>query len=491
MKKIIIIGAGMAGLSAGVHAQLKGCQSVIFESHFLPGGLCTAWKRKSYLFEGCLHFIGLFGLSPRHQFYRLWRDLGIFPETRTHRFELCHEYRDARGRRLRWFADASRLEAELVALSPEDAPEIRRLCRSARLASGFLRTAGNPMLAVARLLAIARLVPTLKRCGGLTVGEYASRFQDPLIRRAVSGFFIHPEAPANSLFIFMGTFHLGEAGYPLGSSLAMAQKVAARYQALGGELRYRCRVDRILVEDGRAVGVRLTDGSEERADAVVSAADLRTTCVDFLENRFTPPAIRERLAAPKLFQPLIQVSLGVDMDLSGWPHSVQAETPEPFTVAGVERQAIWFQHFAFDPASAPAGKTAVIVLFPSRWDWWERLGRGCEAYAAEKEAVLRATVGQLDRLIPGLAGKVEVSDVSTPLTAQRYTGNWQGALGFMMTPELAGEMMMAPQYTFEGLEAFYQAGQWVRGLGIPMAAMSGKEVVRLIGRAKSPGNGRS
>ena len=69
MKKIIIIGAGIAGLSAGIYARKNGYDATIYELHFLPGGLCTAWKRAGFTFEGCMHYVGLVGSSPTHTYY--------------------------------------------------------------------------------------------------------------------------------------------------------------------------------------------------------------------------------------------------------------------------------------------------------------------------------------------------------------------------------------------------------------------------------------
>ena len=54
---IIIIGAGLAGLSAGCYAQMNGYETQIFEMHNIPGGLCTSWKRKGYTFDGCIHYL--------------------------------------------------------------------------------------------------------------------------------------------------------------------------------------------------------------------------------------------------------------------------------------------------------------------------------------------------------------------------------------------------------------------------------------------------
>ena len=73
-KTILIIGAGIAGLSAGCYAQMNGYRSRIFELHDLPGGLCTSWERKDYIFDGCIHY--LFGSGQGQPFHSMWQELG-------------------------------------------------------------------------------------------------------------------------------------------------------------------------------------------------------------------------------------------------------------------------------------------------------------------------------------------------------------------------------------------------------------------------------
>ncbi len=73
-KHILIIGAGIAGLAAGCYARMNGYRATIFEMHDLPGGLCTAWERKGYIFDGCIHY--LFGSGEGQPFHRMWQELG-------------------------------------------------------------------------------------------------------------------------------------------------------------------------------------------------------------------------------------------------------------------------------------------------------------------------------------------------------------------------------------------------------------------------------
>ncbi len=79
-KSIVIIGAGMAGLSAGCYGRMNGYNTKIFEMHNIPGGLCTSWQRKGYTIDGCLY--RLVGSSTESRFYKIWQDLGAIQKPR-------------------------------------------------------------------------------------------------------------------------------------------------------------------------------------------------------------------------------------------------------------------------------------------------------------------------------------------------------------------------------------------------------------------------
>ena len=99
--------------------------------------------------------------------------------------------------------------------------------------------------------------------------------------------------------------------------------------------------------------------------------------------------------------------------------------------------------------------------------------------AHEKKAIGDAVIEGLDGRFPGLAGLVEMVDVATPTTFERYTGNWRGSFeGWLPTP---GSMTNSMRRTLPGLQDFYMAGQWVApGGGLPSGVMTGREVVQLM-----------
>jgi phytoene dehydrogenase-like protein len=123
----------------------------------------------------------------------------------------------------------------------------------------------------------------------------------------------------------------------------------------------------------------------------------------------------------------------------------------------------------------------VVVMLKSPYHYWQRI-YGRKLYDTEQFQVAEQVIDQIERLQPGLKAKVEVTDVATPLSFERYTGNWQGATcGFLLTKETMRMMLFGMDKTLPGLGNFYMAGQWVEpGGSVPIAAMSGRQVIQLI-----------
>ena len=125
------------------------------------------------------------------------------------------------------------------------------------------------------------------------------------------------------------------------------------------------------------------------------------------------------------------------------------------------------------------GKTQVRVLLASDYQYWRDLReQSREQYRAEKERVADQVIALLDRRYPGFAAQVEMRDVSTPATFERYTGNWKGAwMGWVTSPQT---MSMHVSKTLPGLDSFYMVGTWVMNGGLSFAAVSGRHVTQII-----------
>jgi phytoene dehydrogenase-like protein len=483
-KSIIIIGAGIAGLCAGVYARLNGYSCKIYEMHTQPGGLCTSWRRRGYTVDGCIHW--LVGSNPGSDFNRLWQEVGLVQNRRFIDHDIYQIFEDRKGRTFKVYADADRLEREMLALAPQDGAAIRDFIGGVRFASGFRSSGTRTGLsgALERATLMLYILPrmrTFMKWIKTTPRELAGRFSDPLLQRAIKEMWLED---FSIFFVFMTLAWLDrrDAGYPLGGSMPMIRAVEERFLKLGGQVQYSARVEKILVEDGKAVGIRLVDGTEQRANIVISAADGHATIFDMLEGKFADDTIRGYYDNWKVFPPLVFIGLGVKRTFDTEMRSVTGtsfELAAPVRIGGMEHTSLSPHIFNFDVSMAPASKTTITLALNGDYQYWKALKADPTAYEAEKNAAGVTVIACLEQRFPGISSQVEMVDVSTPLTFERFTGNWQGSFeGWLMTPQNAMTQM---KKTLPGLANFYMVGQWVMpGGGLPSGVQTARDVLRQI-----------
>lgn len=485
---ILVIGGGLAGLSTGCYGRMNGYRTTVFETHSLPGGVCTGWKRNGYTIDGAVNWV--MGTTPGSSYYRVWRELGVADNWSIHNHERVMVVENREGRAISFYSDADRLERHLLEIAPEDRTPIREFANAIRRSSRFSMDQEKPpeLYGFRDLLTAAKMFPLLrfmKKWSSITVGSFVARLKNPFLKEAfLLAFGSEAGAgwPMSMLIMMLGFHHSKLAGYIIGGALPLARAIEQRLLDLGGEIHYEARVAKILVEEGRAVGVRLIDGREFRGDWVVSAADGRTTIFDMLEGKYLDRSITERYRNPKLFAPLVYVGLGVKHSRTDLPWSMGGVTyplDVPITIAGTKEQLMTVRSYGFDPTLAPEGKDVLVVQFTTDYDYWDELHRDPSRYKDEKTRIAREVVEGLEQRFPGIARDIEMTDVATPVTWVRYTGNWRGSYeGWMFD---ASSLTSTMKKSLPGLDHFYMAGQWVNpGGGIPTAVTSGNHTLQLI-----------
>ncbi len=483
-KSILIIGAGVAGLSAGCYGRMNGYRTQIFEMHDKPGGLCTSWKRQGYTIDGCLHW--LVGSRPGTGFYRIWEELGAVQGRPMIDHEEYLRVEGEGGKVFIVYTDIDRLEHHMKELAPADAQVIDELTRAVRACARYdLPVDKAPELygiidGISFLIRTFPFLRLMSRWKKITLQDYAGRLSDPFLRAALACVCDLPDFPMASLIMILAWMHRRSAGYPQGGSLEFSRSIERRYLGLGGEVHYRAPVKEIVVEHNRAVGVRLADGTEYGGDIVISAADGRATIFDLLAGRYVNHRIRGYYDRLPRFPPLLHVALGVNRSFEGLPATVIYPLDGPIVRDGRQQRHLGVEMGNVDPTLAPPGKTVLKVMFPSDYTYWKNLKQDARRYAAEKDRIADRVIAVLDRHYPGLADQVEMRDVATPVTWERYTGNWQGGMeGWLITRRTFPPFRMSK--TLPGLKGCYMAGQWVEpGGGVPAVALSGRNVMQII-----------
>jgi phytoene dehydrogenase-like protein len=483
-KKVLIVGAGVAGLSAGIYARLNGYDAEIVEMHTVPGGQCTAWERKGYRFDYCLHWLVGTASGPFHE---VWHETGALSgDVQVVDPDIHVKFVDESGQSMYVYTDLERWEAHLRDIAPEDGRAIARMCADMRKSVKLDPFRDPPQLRnpFQYLRALWRQGPALQlmmKYGKMDCRAYFDRLglRNARLRHFLDSLYGDMDLSALAFLLMLAWFGQKNAGYPIGGSLPFATRMADRFRDLGGVLSLGRKVEQILVENGRATGLQLSDGSRIAGDYVISAADGHATLYDMLGGRYLTRQHREAYETWKLFTPLVQVSFGLKRAVPADAINTMYRAPGTRIGCTVLKSGYSLMNYAFDRTMAPEGRSVLVLRYDSPWELWEHMDP--KAYKAEKKRIEADARALLETRIPGIGADVDVVDVATPLSGVKYTGVWRGAYeGFLPA---AGNLMKALPMTLPGLEGFYQIGQWLfPGGGLPPSAQSGRWVVQLMCR---------
>lgn len=487
-KSIIIVGAGIAGLSSGCYAQMNGYSTSIYEMHSIPGGLCTAWKRKGFTFDISMHMLTASVSGPLHA---MWEELGVIKDFKFH-FHDHMSYIEGMGKKLNFCTDRKKLEEQMLAISPEDSKLIKEfldlIFGPDMLGASSLKPSEMKSLVdkMKMMIAVLPLIRVFTKYNNVTIQDFAARFKDPFLREAARLFVDAPgwPMPQFPMIVLAGFMQSGvtKAGVPLGGSQQVAFHIADLYKQLGGEIHFNSRVSGLIIENDQVKGIKLNDGSEHRADYVIWAGDGHTLIFDMLGKKYMDERIRDMYDNWIPVKPIVHVMLGVNRDMSSEPHRLILELDKPIRIG--ERDNRWMSvlHHSFDPSMAPAGKSVVEVWFDTEFDYWENLSKDKEKYKAEKQRIAELSIARLEKRWPGITSQIEVTDVPTPMTYKRYTGNWQGSPdGWYLTP--ANMSALESFRTLPGLGGLFMAGQWTAPFtGTVIASLSGRQLIQVMCR---------
>ena len=326
------------------------------------------------------------------------------------------------------------------------------------------------------------MVPVIKlfmKYGRKSCDEYFNRlgFKSETLKYFFNSIYGSMDFSAMAFIMMFAWFNQKNAGYLIGGSLPMTQRMTKRYLDLGGKLRTKSKVTKIIVDNNVTKGVILGDSTEIRSDYVVSAADGHSTIFDMLGGKYLDKKITNAYDKWELFTPIVQVSFGINSRIES---EVPVETwlikdqmiGKTKTINGFS-----FMNYSFDKTMAPDGKSVIVMRFNSPWDLWKDIS--ATEYKKEKEQIEKDAVLILEKRYPGISDKIEVCDIATPLTDVKYTGVWKGSYeGFLPSSK---NIMDNLNLVIPGLKKFYMAGQWLfPGGGLPPAGQSGKWAIQYI-----------
>jgi len=493
MKKIIIIGGGIAGLSAGIYAQKYGFESIIYEKHNIVGGQCTGWDREGYHIDNCIHW--LTGSSKGTDLNDAWREVGALGDD-INLIQIPYFGKfEFDNLTITLWKNYDKLRAELKGISPEDGTLIDELINDIKVAGKMDMPAKAPfdMMSAIEILKLgikckdAGLV--MKKYASVSCEEYGNKYHHPALKKLFK--YAMPDGYSIAAFLFsMATVCCGDGAIPEGGSRKMALRMAEKYNSLGGRIVTKMGVDEIVIANqgtskARAIGVKLSDQTTVLADYVIAAADVYYTFEKLLKGQYHDEQFTMRFNDTKNY-PLptsAHAAFAVDADLKEYPMTLTFETT-PYTVGEATYDLLSIRNYAYEPEFAPKGKS-VITTFINQNDadylWWEKCYQNEEAYKAEKERIGKLCEERIVKRFPELDGKLRMIDSFTPMTYKRFCSAYHGAwMSFLMTP---GAKMLNHKGIIRGLKNCYLAGMYMQAPGgLPIALVTGKFAVQRICR---------
>jgi phytoene dehydrogenase-like protein len=484
-RKIIIVGGGIAGLSAGVYGQKYGYDTEIYEMHTIPGGQCTAWERKGYRFDYCIAW--LMG-SSSGSMNRVWKQLGALSEDISIiEPEVFTKYINHEGQEFLLYEDMQKWEAYLKSIAPEDKEVISKMFSiinkfsfSGEVEEIMKPKAFRKTLPMIRtLLSMWRTTIPMLQYGNKSYHQFIETmgFKNQFLKSFLEKIYSDDNFSAVAFLSLLSLFKEHNAGYPSGGSLNFALRIAQKYQELKGKLLLGKKVREILIEDGKAVGVKLEDETIQNSDYVIAACDLHMVIYKMLGGQYIPEDIQSAFENWPVFKPLVQVSLGIGKEIK--EKQMLTKYLIPVKIGNTETDHYSILNYSFDSQMAPKGKTTMVIRFESLFELWEHLKE--EVYEKEKEGIRKDAIELLEKAYPGISDDIEVIDVATPLTNITYTGVYRAAYeGFIPTKS---NMNQTINPIIKGLDHFMLAGQWLfPGGGLPPSALSGKWAIEEIYR---------
>lgn len=475
---IIVIGSGIGGLTAAALLARYGKQVLVCESHAIPGGAAHSFSRRGFKFDSGPSFYS--GLANRDSLNPLRQVLDVLGESLlTASYDPLGHYHFPEAT-FPVYSNAQRYRQAIAQITPTGATELERF--EQRLLAIYAALRDIPTITLRAdwqlipvllgyLPSLGKLLPQVGTLLGSVGDVMDQEVRDPWVRRLIdlecfllSGLKAHGTIAAEVAFMLGERTRIG-VEYPIGGSGAIVDALVQGLHRWGGRLRLNAHVEQILVESGRAVGVKLRQGEILKAPVVISNATIWDTYTQLLRPQDLPVGYRQRSLQTPAVDSFMHLHLGIRAEglehLTGHHvvvHNASQDITEPGNTCMISIPSVW------DTSLAPAGHHVVHAYTLEPYANWQRDAEYNENKRSRSQPLFRA----LERIIPDLRDRIVLKLIGTPLTHACYLRRYQGTYGPAIA---AGSRFPGPQTPIKGL---YRVGDsTMPGIGVPAVAASG------------------
>lgn len=485
---VIVIGGGNGGLASAATLAEKGKSVILFEKHNIPGGCGTSFIRGRFEFEVALHQLSHMGTEENPGPLReLFKRYGILDEINWIQIKELFRVNFPDGTGLSLPAERKQCEEFLSKEFPSQADGIKKyfetvykFCEeAAEFAVKSAKSTGEPGALKKAIMkaGFPKLYPTLANYGLKSTQEVLDEFfTDSKLQLALSAYWCFMGVPpARFPFAILAkctNFYLETKPYYLtGTSMMMNQAIMEAVQKMGGTVRLNCGVKRIVLKNGKAVGVIDEFGEEYRAKKIISNISPLATYGNLLLPEEIPDAAREYLKPYTVGISAITCFIGLDCS----PEEIGFTTSFTLNYESLDANEDFKDAYKLlpendplvatcytvdDPSVSPEGTSVITAGTLKYGEPWEKLPP--EQYYEMKYEAGRRIVARLEKMYPGFTEHIEEMEIATPLTHMRYLGHPGGAIYGYEQDLMQSVFFFPAESKIENLEF---ASGWVNACG--------------------------
>lgn len=485
---VIVIGGGNGGLASAATLAEKGKSVILFEKHNIPGGCGTSFIRGRFEFEVALHQLSHMGTEENPGPLReLFKRYGILDEINWIQIKELFRVNFPDGTGLSLPAERKQCEEFLSKEFPSQADGIKKyfetvykFCEeAAEFAVKSAKSTGEPGALKKAIMkaGFPKLYPTLANYGLKSTQEVLDEFfTDSKLQLALSAYWCFMGVPpARFPFAILAkctNFYLETKPYYLtGTSMMMNQAIMEAVQKMGGTVRLNCGVKRIVLKNGKAVGVIDEFGEEYRAKKIISNISPLATYGNLLLPEEIPDAAREYLKPYTVGISAITCFIGLDCS----PEQIGFTTSFTLNYESLDANEDFKDAYKLlpendplvatcytvdDPSVSPEGTSVITAGTLKYGEPWEKLPP--EQYYEMKYEAGRRIVARLEKMYPGFTEHIEEMEIATPLTHMRYLGHPGGAIYGYEQDLMQSVFFFPAESKIENLEF---ASGWVNACG--------------------------
>ena len=488
----IIIGAGVAGLVSALKLSCQGKKVLLLERQPIPGGYVTVFKRKGFIFESTLHCVD--SLAEDGEVREFLKETGVDEKIE---YSPLKNFARVIYPEHDFIADFNRdnFKAYLTKSFPAEARNIGNFFIDIdKFFSQFDNFCNSELPLWLKLLLSPFIYPSIVKISCLSAKQLIARhIKDEKLAAIISDIWRFSGLPPARLgaFYFLLTlrgYYYEPTAYIKGGFISLFEAMVDEIKKAGSEVKFNTTVKKIITHQKRAVESILTEKGEEfKARVVISNANAIDTLTKLLDDEKLKMMYGEKLGRLEKSISAVQVYLGLDvparsMGMNEFMFSINNtynhdEAFEHSLGGDYDKCSIEIvDHAQIDPGLVPEGKGSLLIMSFDAFSNWQGLTE--DEYRIKKQNMADKLIKRAEQYLPGLSKHIEVMEVATPRTMQRFTLSPEGAIyGFAQTVAQSGINRLSEKTKVKGL---FLAGAWTHpGHGVHGCFVSGMSAADL------------